>query len=104
MAACGTYWIAAAYSHSRSLMSSCRTSFFGRPHAPTPFGIGDRVLKVPLNAIAKQSLVVTLFPIGIGLTREVLRRTGIRPMAQGVTLWMIVSFLSAAAILYGLIS
>jgi uncharacterized integral membrane protein (TIGR00698 family) len=58
----------------------------------------------PLNGIAKQSLVVTLFLIGIGLTREVLRRTGIKPMAQGVTLWLIVSVLSAAAILYGLIS
>jgi len=58
----------------------------------------------PLNNIAKQSLVVTLFLIGSGLTREVLAKTGIRPLAQGITLWIVVSVASAAAILYGWIS
>jgi len=58
----------------------------------------------PLNSIAKQSLVVTLFLIGSGLTREVLGKTGIKPLAQGVTLWIIVSVTSATAILVGWIS
>ena len=58
----------------------------------------------PLNSIAKQSLVVTLFLIGSGLTREVLAKTGIKPLAQGITLWIIVSVTSAAAILLGWIS
>ena len=58
----------------------------------------------PLNSIAKQSLVVTLFLIGSGLTREVLAKTGIKPLAQGVTLWIIVSVTSATAILLGWIS
>ncbi|MCE1224982.1 MAG: putative sulfate exporter family transporter [Geobacteraceae bacterium] len=58
----------------------------------------------PLNSIAKQSLVVTLFLIGSGLTREVLGKTGIKPLAQGVTLWIIVSVTSATAILLGWIS
>jgi uncharacterized integral membrane protein (TIGR00698 family) len=58
----------------------------------------------PLNSIAKQSLVVTLFLIGSGLTREVLGKTGIKPLAQGVTLWIIVSVASAAAILSGWIN
>ena len=58
----------------------------------------------PLNSIAKQSLVVTLFLIGSGLTREVLGKAGIKPLAQGVTLWIIVSVTSAAAILLGWIS
>lgn len=58
----------------------------------------------PLNSIAKQSLVVTLFLIGSGLTREVLAKTGIKPLAQGVTLWIIVSVSSATAILLGWIS
>ncbi len=53
----------------------------------------------PLNGIAKQSLVVTLFLIGSGLTREVLGKTGIRPLAQGIILWVLVSFASATAIL-----
>jgi len=58
----------------------------------------------PLNSIAKQSLVVTLFLIGSGLTREVLGKTGIKPLAQGITLWIIVSVTSAVAILLGWIS
>ncbi len=58
----------------------------------------------PLNSIAKQSLVVTLFLIGSGLTRELLAKTGIKPLAQGVTLWIIVSVASATAILLGWIS
>lgn len=58
----------------------------------------------PLNSIARQSLVVTLFLIGSGLTREVLAKTGIKPLAQGVTLWIIVSITSATAILLGWIS
>ena len=53
----------------------------------------------PLNSVAKQSLVVTLFLIGCGLTREVLGSTGIKPLAQGAILWTIVSVTSAMAIL-----
>ncbi|MGE0917787.1 YeiH family protein [Trichlorobacter lovleyi] len=58
----------------------------------------------PLNSIARQSLVVTLFLIGSGLTREVLAKTGIKPLAQGITLWIAVSVTSAVAILLGWIS
>ncbi len=54
-----------------------------------------------LNSIARQSLVVTLFMIGAGLTREVLGKTGFKPLAQGVLLWILVSFASAGAILGG---
>jgi len=58
----------------------------------------------PLDSVAKQSLVVTLFLIGCGLTREVLAGTGIKPLAQGVILWIVVSVTSAAAILIGWIA
>lgn len=58
----------------------------------------------PLNSVAKQSLVVTLFLIGTGLTREVLARTGVKPLAQGVILWIIVSVSSSLAIMTGWIS
>jgi len=58
----------------------------------------------PLNSIAKQSLVVTLFLIGCGLTREVLGKTGVKPLAQGIVLWMIVSISSGVAIMSGLIN
>lgn len=57
----------------------------------------------PLNSLAKQSLVVTLFLIGCGLTREVLSRTGVKPMAQGVILWLLVSITSGVAIMTGFI-
>ena len=56
------------------------------------------------HAIARQSLVVTLFLIGSGLTREVLAKTGVRPLVQAGVLWVVVSVASAAAILGGWIS
>lgn len=56
-----------------------------------------------LVAIARQSLVLTLFLIGTGLTREVLKRVGVRPLAQGIVLWLLVSGATLAAIVSGLI-
>ncbi len=56
-----------------------------------------------LAAIARQGLVVTLFLVGNGLTREVLRRVGIRPLAQGIILWVIVSATMLSVILNGII-
>jgi uncharacterized membrane protein YadS len=53
-----------------------------------------------MSAFAKHSLVVTLFLIGAGLSREVLRKVGIRPLIQGVTLWLIVSSLTLVALLF----
>lgn len=58
----------------------------------------------PLNNVAKQSLVVTLFLIGCGLTKEVLGRTGVKPLAQGILLWIIVSVTSSFAIICGWIN
>ncbi len=51
-----------------------------------------------LAAVAKQSLVITLFLVGTGLTREVLRRNGPRPLVQAVLLWLIVSAGTLSAI------
>jgi len=56
-----------------------------------------------LVAVARQLLVLTLFLVGTGLTREVLRRVGVRPLAQGVALWLVVSAATLAAIATGLI-
>ena len=53
-----------------------------------------------LAAIAKQCLVVTLFLIGAGLSREVLRYVGFRPMLQGITLWLCVSVLTLLALVF----
>lgn len=56
-----------------------------------------------LHLVARQGLVVTLFLVGTGLTREVLRRVGIRPLLQGFLLWILVSAVTLAVILNGLI-
>ncbi len=53
--------------------------------------------------MARQLLVLTLFLIGTGLTREVLVRVGLRPLAQGLLLWIVVGSATLAAILSGLI-
>lgn len=54
-----------------------------------------------LAAVARQLLVLTLFLIGSGLTRDVLERVGIRPLAQGLVLWLVVGGGTLAAILAG---
>jgi uncharacterized integral membrane protein (TIGR00698 family) len=53
-----------------------------------------------LAAIAKQCLVVTLFLIGAGLSREVLKNVGVQPMLQGITLWLLVSTLTLVALVF----
>jgi len=56
-----------------------------------------------LSLLARQGLVVTLFLVGNGLTREVVRRVGVRPLAQGVVLWVIVSASMLVVICQGVI-
>ena len=56
-----------------------------------------------IAAVARQSLVVTLFLIGTGLGVNVLKKVGIRPMVQGILLWLLVGTVSLAAISWGLI-
>ena len=47
---------------------------------------------------AQRSLVLTLFFIGANLTRDALRKVGLRPFLMGVALWILVAGLSLAAI------
>ena len=49
--------------------------------------------------LAKAGLTVTLFLIGASLSRETLKRVGIRPMIQGVFLWIAISLVSLWAVL-----
>ena len=53
-----------------------------------------------LAAIAKQCLVVTLFLVGAGLSRDVLRKVGARPLLQGVALWLLVSGVTLLALVF----
>lgn len=48
---------------------------------------------------AKKGLTVTLFLIGSGLSVDVLRSVGIKPMVQGILLWIVIALLSLAVIM-----
>jgi uncharacterized membrane protein YadS len=57
-----------------------------------------------VSGVARQALVVTLFFIGAGLTRESLRSVGARPLLLGISLWIAMAGLSLAAIVTHAIS
>ncbi len=52
---------------------------------------------------ARQLLVVTLFLIGLGLTRAALRQAGGRPFAHGLLLWIAMASLSLAGVVSGIL-
>lgn len=51
-----------------------------------------------IEVIARKGLITTLFLIGANLTMETLKTVGIRPLIQGVVLWLIVSSVSLCLI------
>ncbi len=55
-------------------------------------------------AMARRVLVLTLFLIGAGLSREALRSVGLRPFLQGLLLWLIVGALGLCAVKLGLLT
>ena len=54
-----------------------------------------------LSEIARRSLVLTLFLLGLGLSRESLARVGPRPLLHGVLLWGLVGTGTLAGIRFG---
>lgn len=56
-----------------------------------------------LTRLGRIGLTVTLFLIGTGLSRNVIKQVGARPLLQGVALWAIVAVASLIAIRAGLI-
>lgn len=57
-----------------------------------------------LNRLGRSALTVVLFLIGTGITRDTLREVGMRPLIQGITLWVVVASLSLWAIHVGWIA
>ena len=57
-----------------------------------------------LNRLGKTGLVVTLFLIGTGLSKQTFKQVGMRPMLQGVLLWIVVGVASLLAIRTGWIA
>jgi uncharacterized integral membrane protein (TIGR00698 family) len=53
---------------------------------------------------ARHALVASLFLVGAGLSRTALRKTGVRPLAHGLLLWLVVGSLSLVAVARGWIS
>jgi hypothetical protein len=65
---------------------------------------------IAASELAKEALLlwelptVVLFLIGTGITRTTLKEVGVRPLVQGVTLWIVVASLSLWAIHVGSIA
>ncbi len=62
------------------------------------FAPGLQPLAGPVGAIARALLTLTLFLIGSGLSRAVLRTIGIRPLVFALLLWIAIGGASLAAI------
>ncbi len=56
-----------------------------------------------LALVARRVLVLTLFLIGAGLSREALREVGLRPFLQGLVLWLLVGALGLFVVKLGLL-
>ena len=57
-------------------------------------------LSPSIVTVSKRGLTLTLFLIGAGLSKEALKSIGIKPLIQGVLLWIFISVLSLVIILY----
>ncbi len=53
-----------------------------------------------LSHLGRIGLTVTLFLIGSGLNKETLKKVGVRPLLQGLTLWIIIGTGTLALILF----
>lgn len=58
------------------------------------------VISPTIVTIAKRGLTLTLFLIGAGLSKEALKSIGVKPLVQGVLLWLFISVLSLTVIMY----
>jgi uncharacterized membrane protein YadS len=57
-----------------------------------------------MSTIGKLGLTATLYLIGTGISRATVRQVGVRPMLQGVFLWIVVATTSLWLISVGWIS
>jgi uncharacterized integral membrane protein (TIGR00698 family) len=56
-----------------------------------------------LSSTGKVGLTATLYLIGTGLSRSTMKQVGVRPLLQGVALWLIVATVSLSLIIKGII-
>lgn len=53
-----------------------------------------------VSGLARKGLIITMFFIGASLSRDVLKQVGLKPLVQGVLLWLFISVSSLAYILW----
>jgi uncharacterized integral membrane protein (TIGR00698 family) len=53
-----------------------------------------------ISGLARKGLIVTMFFIGASLSRSVLRAVGVKPLLQGILLWVLISAASLGYILW----
>ena len=53
-----------------------------------------------ISGLARKSLIVTMFFIGASLSVNVLRQVGVKPLVQGIILWVVISVSSLAYIVF----
>ncbi len=63
----------------------------------TPATVPPSLFDAIVN-LAKAGMTITLFLIGASLSRETLRKVGVRPLIQGVLLWIVISVVSLFAV------
>lgn len=57
-----------------------------------------------MNHLGRLGLTATLFLIGTGLSGDTLRQVGVRPLLQGILLWVVIGCASLAAIYFHVIA
>jgi len=79
-------------------VAAVAASYFPRwiPQSASAFGA--------FNRLGRAALTVVLFLIGSGISRSTLRQVGVRPLLQGVLLWLVVASASLWAIHSGWIA
>ena len=54
-----------------------------------------------ISGLARKGLIVTMFFIGASLSTDVLKAVGVKPLVQGILLWLVISVGSLSYILWG---
>jgi uncharacterized membrane protein YadS len=86
----------------------------GKQKIKIPYFIGLFILAMIVNTyfpsvrfvskeivdVAKTGLTVTLFLIGAGLSRSVLKSVGFKPLLQGIILWAAISITALWAVMH----
>ncbi len=71
------------------------TALFVRTLFPEPQNVYDVIV-----LLAKRGMIISIFLIGTGLTRHVLKSVGPRALLQGVILWFLISVISLVVIIF----